>query len=495
MRALTTVFAAAAATTLVAVPALAATTTPPTIGPGYNRAAGAMKQLVAHHGWAARDAGMLGRRATRRELARGLAELMTARGMQPPSTFALPSDISATDPDVQAISWVSTLRLLGTPGGAFNPTGTVTGRVADVSVVDVLGLNTEVRALNTLHTANGLRLKVPAAFGQEVLAEQLGLRHNYPAQFDNLEANVSQPIAVADVAGMTSAAINLSPWQLSVMNRYSTIELPNETANQRTMIQAALAEVGMPYIWGGVVPNPQTLFGARVAGGFDCSGLVWSGLVGIQTEPALGLRWARQQHPRSYRRQHGLGSAEAEGRAQQAQARRHPVLWIQRHPHAARWYLARVDLPRRRMDRPVGRIAWRSRCDLRLRLVAVGNDLRTARPDDGRRIDRRRIVDHLDAVDTDHPDDPVPSSSEPRPGILRQRCRPGPQACLTRTSPRLGTSDPGYRRQVRVRTASTTSSTVNWTRYRRALPLAATPRCASIKALESPSADISAAHA
>ena len=492
MRALTTVFAAAAATTLVAVPALAATTTPPTIGPGYNRAAGAMKQLVAHHGWAARDAGMLGRRATRRELARGLAELMTARGMQPPSTFALPSDISATDPDVQAISWVSTLRLLGTPGGAFNPTGTVTGRVADVSVVDVLGLNTEVRALNTLHTANGLRLKVPAAFGQEVLAEQLGLRHNYPAQFDNLEANVSQPIAVADVAGMTSAAINLSPWQLSVMNRYSTIELPNETANQRTMIQAALAEVGMPYIWGGVVPNPQTLFGARVAGGFDCSGLVW---------------WAFKLNPLSA--SDGLGNnirgRTADNMAWEAPKQkvalnklkpgRHPVLWIQRHPHAARWYLARVDLPRRRMDRPVGRIAWRSRCDLRLRLVAVGNDLRTARPDDGRRIDRRRIVDHLDAVDTDHPDDPVPSSSEPRPGILRQRCRPGPQACLTRTSPRLGTSDPGYRRQVRVRTASTTSSTVNWTRYRRALPLAATPRCASIKALESPSADISAAHA
>ena len=31
----------------------------------------------------------------------------------------------------------------------------------------------------------------------------------------------------------------------------------------------------MPYVWGGVLPTPQTLFGARVAGGFDCSGLVW----------------------------------------------------------------------------------------------------------------------------------------------------------------------------------------------------------------------------
>ncbi len=275
VNAVKTFLAGVAATAVAATPALAASVSAPVASPGYNWAAGAMKDLVAHHGWSARDAGTLGRRASRRELARGLAEIMTARGEQPPANLVRPSDVSATDPDVQALSWVSTIRLLGAPGAAFTPGGTVTGRVADITVVRVLGLTDPVRALNTLHTTNGLRLKIPVAFGQEVLAEQLGLRHNYPAQYDNLEINVTQPIGVADVAGMIDSAIHLSPWQLASMGRYTTIVLPNETANQRTVIQNALAQVGMPYVWGGVLPTPQTLFGARVAGGFDCSGLVW----------------------------------------------------------------------------------------------------------------------------------------------------------------------------------------------------------------------------
>jgi hypothetical protein len=265
----------AAVSAVAVTPTFGASVSAPVASPGYNWAAGAMKDLVAHHGWSAGDAGALGRRASRRQLARGLAALMTARGQLPPASLVRPSDIAPTDPDVQALSWVSTVRLLGTPGAAFNPAGTVTGRVADITVVRALGVTTPIAALNTLHTANGMRLRIPAAFGQEVIAEQLGLRHNYPAQFDNLETNVTQSIAVADVAGMIDAAIHVSPWLLASMDRYSTIVLPNETANQRTVIEHALAEVGMPYIWGGVLPTPQTLFSARVAGGFDCSGLVW----------------------------------------------------------------------------------------------------------------------------------------------------------------------------------------------------------------------------
>jgi len=285
----TAVLAAAAAAVCIALPAAGQAITAPAGSPGYNWAARSMRDLVTHHGWSASDAGSLGRTATRRQLARGLSELMIARGQRPPSHLVLPPDISSTDPDATAISWVSTTRLLGAPGAPFNPAGTFTGRTADIAAVRVLGLAPEVRGLDTLHTANGLRIAIPSAFGQVVLANELGLHHDYALQYENLETNVNQPMPVADLAGMVSAAIHLSPWQLAGVSRFSTIVLPNMTAHQLTVVRSALAEVGYPYVWGGTSPAPQTLFGANVAGGFDCSGLVWWAYKVNPTAAAEGL--------------------------------------------------------------------------------------------------------------------------------------------------------------------------------------------------------------
>jgi hypothetical protein len=267
--------AAAAAAIAIALPAIGQAISAPTANPGYNWAARSMRDLVSHHGWSAADAGSLGRTATRRQLARGLAELMIARGERPPTRLVLPPDISSTDPDARAISWVSTIRLLGAPGAPFNAAGPFTGRTADIAAVRVLGLTPEVRALNTLHTANGLRIAVPPAFGQVVLANELGLHHDYALRYENLETNVNEAMPVADLAGMVSAAIHVSSWQLGGITRFDTIVLPNMTAHQLTVVRNGLAEVGYPYVWGGTSPAPQALFGANVAGGFDCSGLVW----------------------------------------------------------------------------------------------------------------------------------------------------------------------------------------------------------------------------
>jgi len=258
----------------IAAPAVAQTGPAPN-NPGYRWAAGPLRNLVAHFGWPSRDTASLGRIATRRELARGLAELMNSRGETPPGNLVRPSDIAANDPDATAISWVSTLRLLGSPGAAFSPNGPVSTRTTEVAIVRIFGLGAEVHALATLHTQNGTRLRVPADFGQEVLAAELGLRYNYPSQYDNLETGPAAPMPLANLAGMIDAAVTMPPWRLGSVTDFTSIVLPNMTANQKTVVEAALAEVGMPYVWGGTSPNPQTLFGARVAGGFDCSGLVW----------------------------------------------------------------------------------------------------------------------------------------------------------------------------------------------------------------------------
>ena len=278
-----------AAAAAVVTPAVAQTLGAAPNNPGYRWATGAAKDLVAHRGWPAGDTANLGRAASRRELARGLAELMSARGQVPPANLVLPSDIAPTDPDATAISWVSTTRLLGGPGAVFGPNRQVSTRAAEVAIVRILALGAEVHALDTLHTQNGTRLRVPPAFGQEVLAAELGLRYNYPSRYDNLELGPGAPMPLANLTGMIDAAVNLSPWRLSSVTDFAAIVLPNMTVRQRTVVEAALAEVGMPYVWGGTSPNPQTLFGARVAGGFDCSGLVWWSYKLSGASASLGL--------------------------------------------------------------------------------------------------------------------------------------------------------------------------------------------------------------
>jgi len=278
-----------AAAVVIATPALAQTLGAAPNNPGYRWAAGAVRDLVTRHGWPSGDTANLGRIATRRELARGLAELMSVRGQSPPPDVVRPPDIAPNDPDAAAISWVSTIRLLGSPGATFNPSGQVSTRAAEVAIVRIFGLGAEVHALDTLHTINDTPLSVPPDFGQEVLAAELGLRYNYPSRYDNLEVGPVSPMPLANLAGMIDAAVNLPSWRLGSVTDFTSIVLPNMTSAQRTVVDAALAEVGMPYVWGGVSPKTQTLFGARVAGGFDCSGLVWWSYKLSGASASLGL--------------------------------------------------------------------------------------------------------------------------------------------------------------------------------------------------------------
>jgi hypothetical protein len=261
---------------VVAVPALGLTLPAISVSnPGYSWAAAPLADLVAHHGWPSTDTASLGRIATRRELARGLAELLRARGKTPPAHLVRPSDIATTDPDLEAIEWVSTTGLLGAPGAAFLPSAGITTRAAELAIVQVFGLTPEMNALATLHTDNGTRLPIPAGFAEEVIASDLGLRHDYPSGYDYLETSAGAPMPLAELAGMVDAAVHLPASKLAYVSSLSAIELPNLTGNQRTVIDAALAVVGSPYVWGGTSPNVQSLFGGTTAGGFDCSGLVW----------------------------------------------------------------------------------------------------------------------------------------------------------------------------------------------------------------------------
>jgi hypothetical protein len=236
---------------VVAAPAGAAPLHPAITDPGYNWAVAPLNDLVAHHGWPATDTGNLGRISTRRELARGLSELMRAHGAAPPAALRRPSDVAATDPDVTTMSWVSTIGLYGSPGAAFTPTAAVTARETDLAIAHVLGLNAELNALGSLHMQNGTRLAIPAGFAQEALIAALGLHHDYPTAQENLGVPASAPLPLAELAGMIDGAIKLGASAPYYVGSFTGIVLPNMTVHQRTATEAALAQVGMPYIWGG----------------------------------------------------------------------------------------------------------------------------------------------------------------------------------------------------------------------------------------------------
>jgi cell wall-associated NlpC family hydrolase len=265
---------AAAVVVAAALPAFAHGA-PAVNDPGWKWAAPAMHDLVTGHAWPTADAANLGRITTRRELARAVAALMISRGQTPPTGLATPPDIVPTDPDAQAISWVTVTHLVGAPGVAFAPNAAVTGVTAEVAITRVLGLGPEITALNTLHTDDGTRLPVPSGFGAQVLAAELGLRHNYPFSVEKLETATTAPMPLAELAGMVDGAMHLSSWQVGSVQNFAGIVLPNLTPNQRTVIVNALAQTGQPYIWGGTSPVSQWLWGSTYPGGFDCSGLVW----------------------------------------------------------------------------------------------------------------------------------------------------------------------------------------------------------------------------
>jgi hypothetical protein len=144
----------------------------------------------------------------------------------------------------------------------------------DTRLVQALGLS---RAANEF--AQGARaagLKVPARFGTEVVARLLGLRTNHPAGQDALELRPQDAITRAETAFSVARILGFRGSELpSVEDASRSFGLPQLTAWQQRILQAAVNLIGYPYVWGGTVPGPEAPMGHQARGGFDCSGFVW----------------------------------------------------------------------------------------------------------------------------------------------------------------------------------------------------------------------------
>ena len=167
--------------------------------------------------------------------------------------------------------------MAGAFGGGFSRTrGKVTAGEVSAALVDKLGFGDLARSLGKVQSPDGWDPEVTGRFGSEVVARELGLRHDHPTSNEDSEARADDPMPQADVAfAVWQAKTSPDRWAAEALTSF---RLSNYSTERRKVVKFALSLVGTPYVWGGEW-NARTPsgypFGAQPAGGMDCSGFVW----------------------------------------------------------------------------------------------------------------------------------------------------------------------------------------------------------------------------
>ncbi|MGH2594672.1 MAG: S-layer homology domain-containing protein, partial [Actinomycetota bacterium] len=195
--------------------------------------------------------------------------------VDPSITF---TDLDPSDPFYPAANIAVKLHWMKkTASGTFAPDKPVTTTMVHRVLVLALGLGPAAKALNHLHTVDGVTFKLPANFGALLLGMRLGLRYN--SSDDSMDVGPTTPLDRAQVAYSIYRATTQPSWDVpELLAQYQSIELPSLTPDQQQIIQWGVRYVGFPYVWGGEwgfsSSEPSSLGGQPVAG-FDCSGFTW----------------------------------------------------------------------------------------------------------------------------------------------------------------------------------------------------------------------------
>jgi cell wall-associated NlpC family hydrolase len=162
-------------------------------------------------------------------------------------------------------------------GGGYRRTkGRVSAGEVDAALVRALGRGPLADALNEARSPDGWSPGVHDRFGSEVVARELGLRYNRPADDDSNEAAEEQKLRQADIAYAVYVALT-SPSTYAA-DELADFSLADYDASRRKVVRFALSLAGAPYVWAGewryATPDGYP-YGAQEAGGFDCSGFIW----------------------------------------------------------------------------------------------------------------------------------------------------------------------------------------------------------------------------
>ena len=161
-------------------------------------------------------------------------------------------------------------------GGYARTKGMVTAGEVGASLVRRLGFGELATSLSDVKSPDGWDPELGKRFGTEVLARELGLRHDRPTHEEMHEAAASQPITQGDAVWAVWQA-KTSPDEYAA-DALDSFALGDYGGMRQRVVKFALSLVGTPYVWGGewLSETPASYpYGAQPKGGVDCSGFAW----------------------------------------------------------------------------------------------------------------------------------------------------------------------------------------------------------------------------
>jgi len=161
-------------------------------------------------------------------------------------------------------------------GGYSRDKGTVTAGEVSAALVRRLGKESVADVLSQAKSPDGWAPHLSSRFGSEIVARELGLRHDRPTTEEKFEASSALPMRQADIAyAVWKAKTAPSMYSADALIDFS---FSNYSETRREVVEFAMSLVGTPYVWGGewLTATPAGYpYGTQPAGGVDCSGFLW----------------------------------------------------------------------------------------------------------------------------------------------------------------------------------------------------------------------------
>ncbi len=208
---------------------------------------------------------------TRKYFARAVVRaLAPGDAVDPTITFA---DLDPSDPFYPYANIAVQRRWMRrTAAGGFAPDVPVTTTMVHRVLTLALGMAPAIKALNHLHTEDGVTFDLPSNFGSLLLGMRLGLRYNNRSD-ESMDVGPRTPLSRDQVAYSLFRATTQPSWSVpALIEEYEGIALPSLSEEVRAIVQWGVRYVGYPYVWGGEWGLAST---AQPVPGFDCSGLTW----------------------------------------------------------------------------------------------------------------------------------------------------------------------------------------------------------------------------
>jgi cell wall-associated NlpC family hydrolase len=188
-------------------------------------------------------------------------------------------DLDASSPWYRYAAVAADHGWLTEANGAFDPDGAVTMAMVHRALVLALGLAPAAKALNGIHTRDGVTFKTPSTFGTNVLGMRLGLRYNAPTGSESHDVAPKDRMPRAQVAYSLWRATTQPSWNVpNLLTQYANVELPHLGPRAKEIVRWGIRYAGYPYVWGGewgLETKEPSALGGQPRSGFDCSGLTW----------------------------------------------------------------------------------------------------------------------------------------------------------------------------------------------------------------------------